>query len=358
MIYTTMNKRYNIYTLFAATLWLTLGCNTDHGGNMPQRDVELHFTAATVSDGTTRVDAGDAYNDALPSGSAIGVYIYGYEGSTGYDLSTLQPAANTPSTTWVYTTVGSAGTVTENNETFKVSNLVLTSHEKAPKYPQKVSGSGSGDMDNVKIFAVFPNNPDFTPSGTYYDFTANLDQTTEANIKGSDLMTNDLTTYGKEDVEHKSLRLILKHRMAKVHVNFIPKAGSDLTAANMPTTFKVLGVYRSLRINPKEGTFGTNTEVAKTTDGTGTALIGANGQSFFIAPQEISVGTPWLKFDIRGSGQFKGISGCTFTPTSVVTLEAGKCYQVNVTVDVDFVSATGTITTWNQETMSYDTVVL
>lgn len=356
-----MKKRYKIYTSLVATLWLTLSCTADKETVTPLRDVELHFTAATVSDGTTRVDAGDSYNDALPSGSAIGVYIYGYEGSTGYDLSTLQPAVNTPSTTWVYTTVGSAVTVTENSQTFKVSNLVLTSHVKAPKYPEKVSGSGAGDMDNVQIFAVFPNNPDFKPSGNtyeYYDFTAALDQTTAANIMASDLMTNDIATYTKAQTEYVSLRLNLQHRMAKVHVNFIPKSGSDLTTDNMPTTFKVLGVYRSLRINPKAGTVALNTGVAQTTDGTGTALLGATGQSFFIAPQTISSSTPWLKFDIRGSGQFKGISGCTFTPTSAVTLEAGKSYQVNVTVDVDFASVTGTITTWNQETLSYDTVVL
>ena len=353
-----MIKRYKIYTVIVAMSWLALGCNTDHESTTLQRDVELHFTAASVIDGTTRADAGDTYNDALTSGSNIGVYIYGYVGSTRYDISTLQPAENTLSTTWVYSTVGSAVTVTENNQTFKISNLLLTSHDKAPKYPQK-PGTGNGDMDNVKVFAVFPNNPSFKPSGNsteYYDFTAELDQRTESNIIASDLMTNDITTYTKEQTEHVSLRLNLQHRMAKVHVNFIPKAGGDLTAENMPTTFKVMGVYRSLRITPVSGTVALNTTVAQTT--VEAPLLGTTGQSFFVAPQQISSATPWLKFDIRGSGQFKGITGCTFTPSSAVTLEAGKCYQVNVTVDIDFASVTGTITTWNQETLSYDTVVL
>ena len=366
-----MTKQYKICALLGAGLWLTLGCTADHETEVPRHDVELHFTAATVGKAVTRSDAGDFYNDALPSGSDIGVYIYGYDNegdATGHDLSTLQPTASTPSKTWVYATSGSAITVNGNNETYKVSNLVLTSHNKAPTYPEKTTGSGSGVMHHVNIFAVFPNNTAFKPSendndAVSYDFTALLDQTSADNIKASDLLTtNGLATYTKEQTENVSLRLTLEHQMAKVHVTFVPKTGSDLTVNNMPTSFKVNGVYRKLQVSPVAGTVTLATsgdDGAKTT--TTNPLLATTGQSFFIPPQVVTLGDNewWLQFDIRGSGQFKGLKDCTFRPSGgTVTLVAGHSYEVTVTVDVDFASVTGTITTWNTETMSYDTVVL
>ena len=350
-----MIRHDKIYTPLVAMLWLTLGCTADHSDVTPQHDSpELHFTAATVAGATTRADAGDAYNDALPSGSNIGVYIYGYEGTTGYDISADPVIKNAASKTWVYTTVGSAYSVTEASETFKVSNLVLTSHTKAPKFPGKVSTSG-GDMDNVKIFAVYPNNTAFKPSGNkgtdnndidYYDFTAEINQTTANAIMGSDLMASDLATYTKAETEHVNLRLNLKHRMAKVHVTFVSKAGSDLTSANMPLTYDVIGVYRSLRINPKAGTvtpITTGANGVKTTEAD--PLQASVDHSFFIAPQEFPAGT-LLKFNIRGSGNFRGIEGLTFATSSTVSFEAGKSYEVTVTIDVDHATTTGTISAW------------
>ena len=347
-------KQYKTYILLATMLGLTVGCSTDKEMGFTQNEVELHFSATTISSAPfTRAGAADAYNDALPAGSDIGVYIYGYLGSDSWDISTLQPTNGTTSKTWIYRTVGEAVQV---DATSKVSNLTLTSHSSAPKFPARPSDNQ--DMDRVEITAIFPNNTSFTPSSTpdYYQFIAELDQTTVANIKKSDLLTNDKVAYTKTQCEGQSLQLNLKHRMAKLHVTFVPKTGSDLTTANMPTAFDVQNVFRAVKITPKAGTVTRDETVEKTTS---TAPLKAvTEHSFFIAPQEIAASTTLLKFDIKGSGKFKGIEGCTFAPSAKVTFDAGKSYEITVTVDVDFASITGTITTWNTETMSYDTVVL
>lgn len=352
-----MKIRYNNIlplSLTATILWLSAACtNDDTSGKSVenQKEVSIMFSTAAVGKPViTRSDASDTHNDALTAGQNIGVYIYGYEGSTGYDISQYQPSAGTTSKTWVYQTVGDAVTVTGGT---KESNLVLTSHATAPKFPSKVSGNG--DMDRVEIFAIYPNNPDVTPSTTSYKLTVDLDQTDTDKIKAADLMTNDKTSYNKDDCDGKNLKLKLKHRMAKLHVTFVPKTGSDLTSANMPTIFKVIGVRRTVTINPKAGTVVRDDTQAATTEST--PLLGSASQSFFLPPQPLAAST-LLKFDIKGSALFKGIANCTFAPSSAVTLEAGKSYEITVTVDVDYATATGTITSWNEETLNYDTVVL
>lgn len=350
-------------TLAAMLLWIVAGCTEDDAAShlsAQQEERDIVFSTATIGGGfMTRSDAADTYNDALTASQDIGVYIYGYEtegASTGYDISQYQPAESTASETWVYQTVGDAVTVSGGKE----SNLILlttANHTKAPRFPRKVSDANS-DMHHVDVFAVFPNNTSFVPSGTSYTFTVDLDQTDEEKIKAADLLTNDKVSYTKAACEGQSLQLQLKHRMAKLHVTFVPKAGSDLTAANMPTDFKVLGVRRSVIVNPMAGTVVRDDTQAATTDGA--PMLATASQSFFIPPQTINAGAAFLKFDIKANadGKFKGIAGCSFAPTLAVNFEAGKRYELTVTVDVDFVGVTGTITSWNEENLPYDTVVL
>ena len=361
-----MMKRHKIIdiSLAIAAVILSAGCSNDEAiQSVQSNDVEIHFTAAAVgTPAITRADASDTYNDALTAGSSIGVYIYGYETSdatTGYDISqyiTLPTQTNDVSMTWVYQTVGEAVATQDG----KQSNLVLTSHSKAPRFPTKVT-TGNGDMDHVDIFAIFPNNSEITPSTGSYRFTVNIDQRDEDNIKAADLMTNDMATYTKTQCDGQSLRIDLKHRMAKVHVTFVPKTGSDLTTDNMPTNFDIIGVRRTVIVNPKAGTVATATSGNNSAATTESApMLGTASQSFFIPPQTINSGNTFLKFNIKANsdGKFKGISGCTFAPSSNVTFQAGYRYEITVTVDVDFVGVTGTITSWSEETLPYSPVIL
>lgn len=361
-----MTKRRKIIdiSLAFAALLLSAGCSSDEAAPLVQPNgTQIRFSSASVeTPAVTRTDASDTYNDALTAGSSIGVYIYGYEtsnASTGYDISqyiTYPTAANDASKTWVYQTVGEAVATSDG----KQSNLVLTSHTKAPKFPVKVSNEND-DMDHVDIFAVFPNNADVTPSTESYRFTVDLDQRDEDKIKDADLMTNDITKYTKDQCEGQSLQLVLRHRMAKVHVTFIPKTGSDLTTANMPTNFDVIGVRRTVVVTPKAG------RVTLTTSGENSAattadspMLGTASQSFFIPPQTINANSTFLKFNIKANadGRFKGISGCTFAPSADFTFQAGYRYDITVTLDVDFVGVTGTITSWSEETLPYSPVIL
>lgn len=338
-----MTKRYHIISLSLTAIlwWFMAGCSSDETKSSSAADrqgVDIILSTASVDGTATRAGIADTYNDALPAGSDIGVYIYGYDGSTSYDISVSPFTSDNSSKTWVYRTAGAAVSTADGKE----SNLNLTSHTKGPRFPLKDNNT-SGDMDRVEIFAVYPNIAALKPDVTSTTYTVASDQTVEDNIKASELMTNDKVAYTKEQCERKSLQLVLRHRMAKLHVNFIPKAGSDLTAANMPTSFKVLGVRRSVTVNPKAGTVTTTESEATTAEH---PLLGTTTQSFYIPQQTLAAGTTLLTFDIKGSGNFKGIAGCSFQLPSEVTFAAGCSYEINVTVDVDHITTTGTITTW------------
>lgn len=336
--------------LFVA-LWALCACSTDRqyvdvvetGG-----DVEIQFSSTAVATNAVTRAAADTYNNSLPSGSNIGVYIYD---SDNIDISTTQPTAGTPSTTWVYQTVGEADPTTHK------SALRLISHARNPKFPF-VTGSNTEFKSYVEVFAVFPNNSNVTPSTADYTFTVSSDQTVDNNIKNSDLLTSALNRYTYDDCNGKLLDLTLNHRMAKIQVVFSPKSGGDLTEDNMPINFDVVSVQRSVIVTLKTGDVITNTD-ANDKATMSNPIKAFTTSPFFIPPQSVAAGETMLRFNILSTENFQGIDGATFkVPSGGVTFEAGHSYQINVTVDVDFNTLTGTITQWSEESMSFEPIIL
>lgn len=343
-----MMKYSNIilYVLGIAAIGLLSTCssNNDYDGDAPLSayDLPIRFEVSSVNGMETRAGAADTYDTSLPVNSEIGVYIYD---SDNIDISTKQPVDSSPSTTWVYQVAGSVGSD-------GYAPLRLTSHTKNPRFPLK---NDTEYKDNVRVFAVYPNNTAFKPSGnsaTSYKFTVENDQTTETAVKASDLLASDVVAYTAPQCESR-LSILLKHRMAKVTVVFQPKTGSDLTSSNMPSTFDIYNVYRSLTITPSEApatgaVSGGDADMVLETS----PMKGCTAHSFFIPPQTITANTPILKFNVLPNEAtadfptFLGINGCTFAPAANTTFEAGKQYLITVTVDVDFATMTGTITPW------------
>lgn len=334
------HRTFTYLLMAAASLCLVGACSSDSDAEPTQPttslpELPITFAASSVN-GVTRAGAADTYDTSLPVGSDIGVYIYD---SDGIDISTKQPVDPSSSTTWVYQVTGTP-------DASGYAALRLTSHVKSPRFPTRTEGNATVYKDYVKVFALFPNNTDFMPSGNTggdnYNFSVNIDQTTEVNVKASDLLSTDITQYTSEQCESR-LSLLLKHRMAKVTVVFQPKSGSDLTAANMPTEFDVLNVLRTVTVTPTTGAISAATG-DKTTEAE--PLKACTTHSFFLPPQTLTADDQLLKFNIKPTNNFKGMTGCGYTPAAAVTIEANKQYLITVTVDVDFITTTGTITTW------------
>lgn len=335
--------RQAAWTLAACTL--LAACHTDDTAkDLPTADDHpILLSALSIGEATTRTGIADTYNSWLTEGSSVGVYIYDNDGAylTGKVGGTEGQVA-----TWVYKT----GAPYAIGGGLYRSGLSLTSHDKTPAYPQ----TNNVYKDHVTIYAIFPNNSSYTPpssssTATSYTVEAPLNQTDdyEAQIKAADLLTTDgKITFTREQCigNGEMVNLQLKHQMAKLTVTFTPASGSDLTAANMPTKFDVIGVCRSLTVTPSAGTIATVSANATTE---ANPLKGCTTQSILIPPQTLTAGQTLLKFNILGSGHFRGMEGALFkVPTGGVTLQAGYEYRVNVTVDVDFISMKGTITAW------------
>lgn len=332
-----MKRSLNIYLLSTVVVGGMLSaCSHDDKALSQQTDgIEILFSSAAVANDLPTRAAADTYNTSLPAQSKIGVFIYDSDGLDVSLTGTLKNGTQYTHATWVYETVGTADEVT------KKSAMTIFSHIKNPRYP--IDGSNN-EKEYVKIFGILPNNESVTPATASYAFQVAKDQTVAANIIASDLLASDVKQYTADDCKSQ-LELELKHRMAKVQVVFIPKSGSDLTAANMPTNYDVLNVQRTVTITPTTGAIVSSTDAAdRTTEGD--PMKGLTAEAFFIPPQTVTGGTTLLKFNILPTSNFRGINGCTFAPATTVNFEAGKYYRIEVTVDVDFVTTTGTITTW------------
>ena len=345
-------KRYiTLFALIVAMMLLLTACHNDVAADASasQRtdDPILIGNVGVAPNELTRADASDVYNVSLPSGKEIGIYLYS-EGTT--DFSGQHPYTDGDKyKTWVYQTAGTPYAVTGGK--YK-SSLALVSHTKSPNFPKKTN---TELVDQVTLFGMFPYDKTLTPDKTDYTFTVPLSQTAsaadQAAITAADLLTtNGLVTYTKVQCEAQAaIDLVLHHRMAKLRVVFSPKANGDLTQANMPTKFDVIGVNRTVTVNPKAGTVTTSTATADKTT-TDAPLKGVTSQAFFIPPQSLAAGATLLKFNVLGSDNFRGIQGASFAvPTGGVNLQAGHEYHINVTVDVDFITMTGTITPWDSE---------
>lgn len=293
----------------------------------------------------TRAYYADTYNTELPSGKKIDVFIYDSEGT---DISIKQSTSGSTAHPWVYQTVGAANA---GKSSLSLVPADMNNYGIVPKYP---TDNNSHPYPNIKLFAVYPHLLGSSASG--YTFTVSDNQTDEdpengKNILSGDLMATTFATYTEADCDN-TIDLTMTHKMAKIHVTFSPDG--DLKAANMPTTFKVLNIYRTLSISPSTGIVSEGNADLTTADA---PLNASTTQAFFIPPQTFTPAAtptdkPLLTFDILPSGNFTGITGCAFYPSSAVQFKANTSYEIVVTVDVDHVTATATITAWDKNNLT------
>lgn len=362
-------KRLRIATYIlsaAAIATLTFACAGDDGvqGSQPTVAHDTFIMLDGISlpaEAQTRADEGaDKYRNSLPEGSNVGVYIYDH---TGVDISQSQVKEGDSfvSALWIYKT--DAPDANDGNKMPISLNMTNPSHKLNPRYPYyKVDGVDE-PCPSVNIFGVYPIQPEHTPEQPAYTFTVKQNQTVADNVSASDLISSGVLQKVFEDFNGKTENLPMYHQMARVKVVFTPKAGSDLTADNMPTNFDVQNVYHTVTVDPHAAYVdpaGVNTTGITLYESAGQyttgndALKGSTDQAFLLPPQTITAGTNLLKFDIKAgnntvtpASDFKGINGATFVvPSGGITLQAGHSYTINVTVDVDFITLTGTITGW------------
>lgn len=335
-------------------------CTAEDSAPATGKGTPIRFTASVVdaTEGTTRAFA-DAYNSSFPTGTDIDVFLYGSNGSTTIDLSKQQFSA---SQKWIYTTTGAVDVASGRSLLSQTSPSNTEYPEKdaddlLPQFPSTdVLAETSENPVYVDVFAAFfpegcnvsPAYNNIKPSTSSFTFDIQTDQTTEANIKASDFLANDVVSTFRSGAS--AINLEMKHRMAKVLVEFNPT--EDLTADNMPNaTYSVENVQTQLTVAPQTGSISTT--------GFTTTVTAQVGEPFFLPPQTISANTELLKFDLRNvGGSDIGIKNVTYSPPSDLDLREGVFYILTVNVGVRYITLTTTIKDWTGETMTFDKIIL
>ena len=362
------NKIVNI--LLAMPLLLLSGCSSDDDGTRQDgvsvngENRKIRFTASVSSPvfndgGITRAWA-DTYNDRLPSGAPVYVYLYAYNGSgsaidvINYMFKNKKGEDYTGA--FVYQTSSEVDVASGRSPLVQISPTaadmgVTDAEDVQPVFPASLT-SEDAYVDAVAIF--LPEGGGSNGSGELhvgggtFTFTAPADQTTETAVVSADLLTNEVSSTMKSSTS--AINLDMRHRMCKVLVQFNPTEG--LTQDNMPNnTYLMENVQTRLTMSLPEGTVTTTGP-----RGTVTALA---GQPFFIAPQTIMAGTELLKFDLRNVGGTEtGIKNVTLKPTTDLEFRGGVFYVLTVDVGVRYINMTTTIKDWTGETVVFDKVIL
>ena len=219
------------------------------------------------------------------SGETVKVYVKpnGASNYTGYDYTTAA-AGNAPS---------------------------LTAPSTPPYFP-------AGSSTTVQAYAYYP-----STAGTTFSVSTN--QTTDANYKASDLMYASNRTITKGSTTGTALAM--SHKMAQLKLVVAAASGSGLSISNV-------------KVNAKYQVSFTASSGAATLTGSATditALTAAGTGYILIPPQAIN----GITVKVTASSQT-----ATYTFTSTNSLEAGKSYTMNLTVGLNDVGVTTSISTW------------
>lgn len=360
------SKIVNIF--LAMALLIMSACSADDEVTPYKQDTgkgsqKIRFTASVSSPvqnawASTRSWA-DSYNDRLPINSMVQIWLYAYDDSNPqgidvanymYNMRKEEADKNAAWTTvWLYLTQSEVDEASGRSSLAQYSpsaaDFGFTDPEDAlPVFPSSLSDDGY--VDAIAVFLPEGNN-DILENGNLV-FTAPADQTTEAAVVSSDLLTNEVSSTMKSSAS--AINLDMRHRMCKVLVQFNPT--EDLTQDNMPNnTYLMENVKTQLTVNLKTGS-------VTTTGSTGTVTAKLD-EPFFIAPQTITAGKELLKFNLRNvDGTDTGIKNVTLVTTTDLEFREGTYYVLTVNVGVRYITLTTTIRGWTGETINFDKIIL
>lgn len=219
------------------------------------------------------------------SGETVKVYVKpnGASSYTGYDYTTAA-AGNAPS---------------------------LTAPSTPPYFP-------AGSSTTVQAYAYYP-----STAGT--TFSVKTDQTSDANYKASDLMYASNRTITKGSTTGTALAM--SHKMAQLKLVVAAASGSGLSISSVKVNAKYQASFTA-----------SSGAVSVTGSATDITALSAAGTGYILIPPQAING---ITVKVTASSQV-----ATYTFTSTNSLEAGKSYTMNLTVGLNDVGVTTSISTW------------
>lgn len=287
-------KRITLYIglmcLFA--VWCT-SCTNDNEGSIGD-DIPILLLAQTMDDLQVRSTIADG--QPLLQNMEVGVYISENGG------------ANTSVGSNLHYQVNASG------------GLGWQGGNAQPYYPP----SGRG----VKISAYYPYNNSIADS---YDFGVKSDQSSDDDYNASDLLYSTQASYIRQNTAHN---LPFEHKLSRITYSLIAENGAPSLTGAIVSIVNVLPTTE----------FNRTTSTLSSAKGTNTTIV-PNTSGAIVVPQTIASGTRLIKVSAGGNDYY-------YKPVSSLTLESGKSYDFEITVQGTELHATYTVSSWTNGTVN------
>ena len=199
-------------------------------------------------------------------------------------------------------------------------SVSLTAPATPPYYPP-------GANTTVEAYAYYP-------STASTSFSVQLDQTSDANYKASDLMYADNRTVTKGATDGHD-HLAMAHQMAQLAITAQAQAGSGISITRVEVIAKT-----DVTFDPAP----TATDRVTTTGSANTIIaLNGGGTGYVLIPPQIINGVV-IKV-VTGAGTSDLIATYAFTGTG--NFESGNSYAIDLTVSPDQLGFTTAINNWN-----------
>ena len=286
-------KKY--FILAAAALTMVACSNDESESNAVAQSDAISFTAGMANDGVTRA----------------GVTIQGAAFAAGEDVKIEVTPSGGSMTSAIYTTA--AASDGKNALSVKAGSTAFT-------WPAN---------GTIAIKAFYPS----SVTSTTENFTVNVDQSTEANYKASDLMY--ATPIDAQAKQAGAVGLTFNHALTKIIVNLT--AGTGVTADDIAACTVTLSAKKTAAIT---------SGVAGDASGDATTITmgtGANNAAI-IVPQSYAADANFITVTTAGN------HAKTFQLSTAKEFTAGKVYTYNLTVNMaEITMQSTTISEWTPE---------
>ena len=298
-----------------AVLVALASCSNDHVISQPSAEDTPIRIQANVGAVTTKA-ASDIQGSQFVNGESVNVYIY--EHTTG------------GSATYNYGTNGLVTCTADGSGNLNPGSIF---------YPQNGNG--------IDVFGVYPTT--VTESQSQSSFEVNTDQSSDPNYKASDLMYADCVPDHRKGTP---VTLTFAHKLSKVTIELVNGNGfqpADLEGAEI----KITNTYNGCTINKLDktgiGPIACNSSSAKNAITVGTWNSSSpNKLSAIVIPQTVNKGN--VLFEVKLAGTTNPYKYTIPSDGSDVIFAESNEYKYKLTIKIDGIDVTSTITPWKDAT--------
>ena len=197
--------------------------------------------------------------------------------------------------------------------------------------------------ENIDLYAYHPFTNGVTVNGDL-SFTLPTDQTVLSNFLNSDLLFSKKPNVAKS---HNKIAMVFNHKLAKLNFTIIEGDGMDLSGLS---NIDVINVLPNVDMNLNTGVLASTTGSPVTVNAYGVQGVAqgeteVSGIAAIVTPQVFAANQKLFKIVVNGGTPNEVVYN--YTPKAPVAIEAGKKYNIILTVNQAGIEISSSIEDWN-----------